>query len=113
MTTAVRELAVVVGDRRLEVAASPGARPTAVITTTSVVSGSVSARHCSSIPRLYGERIATSLRYGLVRLQALRRELVGLLLVELLEVLVVLGRRAQPAAVGVLADPEDDEEGRR
>ena len=37
----------------------------AVMTTTSVVSGSVSARAFSSMNRLCGERMATSLRYGL------------------------------------------------
>ena len=61
LTTAVRSWrswSVIVGFKSPE----PGGRTDAVITTTSVVSGSVSARHCSSMPRLYGERIATSLR---------------------------------------------------
>ncbi len=91
LTTAVRSwrsCSVIVGVRSPE----PCGSTDAVITTTSVVSGSVSARQRSSMPRLYGDRIATSLRYGLVRFSDLHAELVGLLLVEVLEVLVVLGR---------------------
>ena len=66
LTTAVkswRSWSVIIGFKSPE----PGGSTDAVITTTSVVSGSVSARHRSSIPRLYGDRIATSLRYGFVR----------------------------------------------
>ena len=46
---------------------APGSSTLAVITTTSVVCGSVSASALSSMNRLCGERMATSLRYGLVR----------------------------------------------
>ena len=44
-----------------------GGSTLAVMTTTLVVSGSVSARAFSSMNRFCGERIDTSLRYGLVR----------------------------------------------
>ena len=67
----------------------------AVITTTSVVSGSVSARAFSSIARLCGERIATSLRYGLVIPRLAGVTSGGRGLVELLEVLVVVVRVAR------------------
>ena len=72
----------------------PGSSTLAVMTTTSVVVGSVSARALSSMNRLCGERIATSLRYGLVRprLSAVMTW-TGAIDVELLDVLVMSRRR--------------------
>ena len=50
--------------------------------------------------RLWGERIATSLRYGLVDPQRRGRDLLGAGLVELLEVLVVVGGHARTLVRG-------------
>ncbi len=57
------------------------------------------------------DRHQLAVRLGQV--QRFHAELLGLLLVELLEVFVVLGGVPQAAAMGVLAQPEDGEKGRR
>ena len=112
LTTAVRSWrswSVIVGFKSPE----PGGRTDAVITTTSVVSGSVSARQRSSIAQVVRRTDRHQLAIGLGQVQGFHAELVGLLLVELFEVFVVLGGGAQAAAMGMLAHPEDGEKARR
>ena len=64
--------------------------------------GQAALEHAQVVRRADRHQLAI----GLGQVQRFHAELVGLLLVELLEVLVVLGRGAQAAAMRVLADPE-------
>ena len=57
--------------------------------------------------RLCGDRMATSLRYGFVEAELLACHLLGCLLIELLEVLVMLAGRLLAALMVALGDEED------